>query len=371
MHADPAAFIARIIDSSPDWKEARRPQCRRVLSRKAEAQTCESHQREEQPTRVWLLEVAEREPSGGMRRQGCRPPFLRHILRRVATIAIVGAATIRNRQRGIDAGAAAPHCVRELVAPDGSRSHGSTMAHSISVRTLGLNASVCHELSRLCAPSIVILRDDAHQENATLLLAEVRPLENVYEMTSRPTGCSEQFVSVRRSLHSELGADPITKMAHFDVADPRSRLSLLAWLATICADRPGVTMGALRFRSPLYAHVAQIQRVLDLQLTETTLAKRLSIAPVTLRRWFAREGDVCPCHFFQWLRLHALARRIAESDAASARISESLGFANGDSVRRSLKRLSGLTISELRSEHGQQNFRHRMATALEGRFAHA
>ncbi len=244
------------------------------------------------------------------------------------------------------------------------------MTPSISVRTLGLSASVCHELSRLCAPSIVIFRDGAHQEAATVLLAELRPLESVYEISSRPAGRPEQFVSVRRSLPPEAWADPITKVAHFDVADPRSRLSLLAWLATIWADRPGVTIGALRFRSPLYAHVAQIQRVLDLQLTETTLAKRLSIAPVTLRRWFAREGNVCPCHFFQWLRLHALARCIGESDAAAARISESLGFANCDSVRRSLKRLSGLTISELRSEDGQQRFRHRMATALEGGFAH-
>ena len=126
-----------------------------------------------------------------------------------------------------------------------------------------------------------------------------------------------------------------------------------------------------QFRIPLHAHVALVQGVLDLQLRERTLTKRLNIAPATLRRWFAREGDVSPCHFFQWLRLHAMARSINESDAAAARISESLGFANFDSVRRSLKRLSGLTITELRSENGQQKLRERMAAALAARYADA
>jgi AraC-like DNA-binding protein len=208
--------------------------------------------------------------------------------------------------------------------------------------------SIARQLAKLCSPQLSLL-------TSTTAGVEIPPLVAVC-MEGMEAG---ELVGASWNRYSTrlVASDPesvgisSTKLS-FDVAEPRSRLALLAWLSqrTLAITKGVEPPGWLHLA--LLRQVASVQCGLDLQLTERALSARLDVAPSTLRRWFDVAGSVSCGRLLLCIRAYVLSRRLFESGLSSAQVSEQLGFQHVESARRLLRNL-GTSVGALRAFEGQ------------------
>ena len=91
-----------------------------------------------------------------------------------------------------------------------------------------------------------------------------------------------------------------------------------------------------------------IQRSFRLGLTERELCDRVGIDPATLRRWYSRVGALTPERAMCWVRMHELALRLARRAGSIDLSACELGLSAPANLRRTMKRLTGLSPKSLR-----------------------
>ena len=73
---------------------------------------------------------------------------------------------------------------------------------------------------------------------------------------------------------------------------------------------------------------------------------------------------MAPCRFMQWIRLLEVADRVEQTQLSASRVVELLGLPDPDSVRRTLKKLAGLPLHDLRGVGGRERLASCFATAV-------
>jgi len=101
--------------------------------------------------------------------------------------------------------------------------------------------------------------------------------------------------------------------------------------------------------SPLYRQFARIQIVFDLHVGVSDMSTRMACSEQTIRRWFRNSGKLRPERLFQWIRMYVVAHAVRHGLPAEV-VSTALGFQYVESIRRSMRMLSGLSPTEMRSD---------------------
>ena len=156
---------------------------------------------------------------------------------------------------------------------------------------------------------------------------------------------------------------------HYNLADPFAKLVLLARIAALSARHADLRVHTLSSRQcdvyegrPLYQCVAIIQRTFNLHLTERELLDRVEMSASSLYRLFRQTGALPPSRLLQWVRMHEVAKRLA-LDEGIGKAAEQLGFEHAESARRTMRTLTRMPLSALRSDVGLIEFERRMASA--------
>ena len=240
------------------------------------------------------------------------------------------------------------------------------------IRVHGLTSHALTIVQRLCATDFrVIVGDDKLLDRQDRALAVVRQLEAGNEAAWQG-GSTRQVLVLVLVQQGQFSGMAMPVSAHatvvMNLTVARDRLALLALFASFLAESPNrriaesLTLRSLR--SPLLWQVTQIQRRIDLCLSEQRLSARLGVTSTTLRRWFEHDGPMAPCRFMQWIRLLEVADRVEHTQLSASRVVELLGLPDPDSVRRTLKKLAGLPLHELREVGGREQLASCFATAV-------
>lgn len=89
---------------------------------------------------------------------------------------------------------------------------------------------------------------------------------------------------------------------------------------------------------------------LSQSLTLDVLAARANLSPRHFARLFLQEKGVTPARFVEELRVETAARMIREADVPLKTVAAACGFGSGDSMRRSFRRILGVSPVELADE---------------------
>lgn len=148
---------------------------------------------------------------------------------------------------------------------------------------------------------------------------------------------------VAREVVGRLGADAWRDVERFAVLPrPRSTPSVFQRLDAV--DRADPLLG--RLQALVEARPAQ-------QVRLDTLAQALSVSTRTLaRRVHAATGHSVGDHV-RLIKLRQAGERLLHGGQTLAQVSESLGYADDASLRRSFKRATGLTPGEFVKAHGR------------------
>ena len=254
-----------------------------------------------------------------------------------------------------------------------------------SVDLIGATGPVLFELHRLCDGFVRVGSTSRERDEGVLLLAMLRfagaqPTDArrvTAELADRTRSAAMQSawqLSRCPTFELCLGADShaLTSEAHvverFNIGSPSERLALLARLATLAGiDARRQVPGDVFVSVQLYARVAAVQRAFAPRLTEADLAARIGIDVSTLRRWFARIGDVRPGRFLQWVRLHDAAIRLTQAGESVETVAQAYGYSTASNLRRSLNTLADVSMAELLQPDGQTRFLRRLLSALQPR----
>lgn len=142
----------------------------------------------------------------------------------------------------------------------------------------------------------------------------------------------------------------------YNISDAQERLALLARLALEFLRRsaPSWSLRAAfppLAAPPLLAQVCIIQLGFDLHVTEHELARRIGVDRTTIRRWFLASGLPSPAKAMGWTRCLLLIRELCGSTGSIDAIARRLGFSSPSNASRLMKRRTGLTLRNARSEH--------------------
>lgn len=116
---------------------------------------------------------------------------------------------------------------------------------------------------------------------------------------------------------------------------------------------------------PLYGLCASVQMAFSLHVSVHDMSARLGCSEQTIRRWFRHSGKLRPERLFQWIRMCVVAhsvRRGVTVEVASA----AFGFQHVESIRRSMRLLTGLSPSGMRSDDLFEAFSDQMRFATLG-----
>lgn len=230
--------------------------------------------------------------------------------------------------------------------------------------TRRLSSSIVHELRRLCAPPLDVERESEHRGNSTTV-DHVARVERAHDPDRAPSNTVSRHATLVRVCVPDVVDGERRNQPVFDMAVPQARLALLARIAWLSSTRRVADLPDWLV-VPLLVRVATVQLALDLHMTERLLSQRLGIAPSTMRRWFAKETDVLPSRFQQWMRAHAVVRRLVANGETSAQVAEALGFAHVESLRRLLRNLTRMDTAMLRTSEGARVFERQMRCELLG-----
>ena len=237
------------------------------------------------------------------------------------------------------------------------------------------NGPALFEIRRICDNDIRVDVDDSptatRDRIATIRnvgeqrTAAIPPLTNGSPSACTDVGRDRPLPTILVSLDAvaRWQLAPHTGAEHFTLSQADERLALLARLASLCQHEPRGRSDDLG-RTRVYEQVAMIQRSFRLRLTERELSDRVGIDPATLRRWYRRVGALTPKRAMCWVRMHELALRIARRAGSIGLSACELGLSSPANVRRTLKRLTGLSPKSLRQPAGLAHFVAQMKEAF-------
>jgi PAS domain S-box-containing protein len=215
-----------------------------------------------------------------------------------------------------------PRVMFSLKAVDGrylrvNQAFADRAGHKTAATVIGRRAA------ELFSPELAL----SYEAQDRALVESRRPVRRQLELITRPDGTLGWYVTNKSLLLDETGQPAAIVAASVDEESPAGRSGMAGLDAALAAART-------RFAHPL---------------TASDLARAAAMPTALLERRMRRLIGVAPTQLIVRVRVEEAVHRIVHGDRGLAQVAVECGFSDHAAMTRHVKRLLGVTPSELRA----------------------